>query len=914
MQPIRTFNISPSLPPRLEPLRQLAYNLHWDWNVETKDLFRRLDPELWESSRHNPVLMLGTISQVRLQEAVEDEGFLAQMDRAARQLDDYLQERTWYDKNRKIISSELSDDAVKTQRSAGVASRGYVEPAQKECYAYFSAEFGLVDCLPIYSGGLGVLAGDHLKSASDLGLPLVGVGLLYQQGYFAQYLNADGWQQERYPINDFYNLPLHLERHPDGSELRIAVDYPGRTVHARVWRVQVGTVPLYLMDTNIEPNRPYDQDITDRLYGGDIDMRIHQEIMLGVGGVRMLKALGLKVTAYHMNEGHAAFLALERIRMLIQEEGLSYTAARQVVASSNIFTTHTPVPAGIDLFPPDKVLYYLGHYADIFGFPPDQLLGLGRENTGDLTSPFSMAVLALKMATFANGVAQLHGVVSREMFHGLWRNLPVEEVPITAITNGVHARSCVAKSTQELYDRYLGPNWSSQGVDNPLWHRLETIPDEELWRNHERCRLDMVVYVREHLVRTIRERGASPVEIVQAQEVLDPYVLTIGFARRFATYKRATLWMRDLERIKQILCGNKDRKVQFVIAGKAHPKDSPGKELIRDIVHFIREQECDKQVVFVPNYDIHVARLLVAGCDVWLNTPRRPREASGTSGMKAAMNGLPNLSVLDGWWDEADYVHTGWAIGHGERYDDPNYQDEVEANALYDLIEQEVMPMFYDRDAEGLPRQWIAKMKAAIRLNCPFFNTARMVRQYALQAYFPASDRYHTLTAQAYTPAKELADWKENLVDHWFNIKVENVDISEPSEIQVNQIIPVKAKVNLATLTPADVQVELYQGSVDADGEIVRGVPVVMDCQGENDGCSMYTANIVYTTSGLQGLSLRVLPKHEHLSSSYEPRLIAWAEPNAVQIHRLDSQNGNGASEGHDNVASGEVAQHPVTI
>ncbi len=526
MQPIRTFNVSPSLPPRLEPLRRLAYNLHWDWNVETKDLFRRLDPDLWESSRHNPVLMLGTISQARLLEVVEDEGFLAQMDRANRQLEDYLQERTWYQKQR--------------------------ENKPKECYAYFSAEFGLVDCLPVYSGGLGVLAGDHLKSASDLGLPLVGVGLLYQQGYFAQYLNADGWQQERYPINDFYNMPLHLERNPDGSELRIAVDYPGRKVYARVWRVQVGAVPLYLLDTNIEPNNPYDHDITDQLYGGDIDMRIHQEIMLGIGGVQMLKALGLKVTAYHMNEGHAAFSALERIRLLIQEAGLDYAEAKQVVASSNIFTTHTPVPAGIDLFAPDKVLYYLGYYAEIFDLPKEQFLGLGRENTGDLSAPFSMAVLALKMATFSNGVAQLHGVVSRQMFQGLWKKVPVEEVPIAAITNGVHARSCVAKSTQELYDRYLGPNWSSAPVDSPLWERMDAIPDEELWRNHERCRLDMILYVREHLVKHLRDRGASPSEIVQAQEVLDPYALTIGFARRFATYKRATLWMRDIERIKRI--------------------------------------------------------------------------------------------------------------------------------------------------------------------------------------------------------------------------------------------------------------------------------------------------------------------------------------------------------------------------
>jgi starch phosphorylase len=854
MQPIRTFNVSPSLPSRLEPLRKLAYNLHFDWNVESKDLFRRLDPDLWESSHHNPVLMLGTISQSRLLEVVEDEGFLAQVDRAARQLEDYLQERTWYKKQR--------------------------NQHQKECYAYFSAEFGLVDCLPVYSGGLGVLAGDHLKSASDLGLPLVGVGLLYQQGYFAQYLNADGWQQERYPINDFYNMPLHLERNPDGTELRIAVDYPGRKVYARVWRVQVGTVPLYMLDTNIEPNKAYDHDITDQLYGGDIDMRIHQEIMLGIGGVQMLKALGYEVTAYHMNEGHAAFSALERIRILIQEQGLSYRQARQVVASSNIFTTHTPVPAGIDLFAPDKILYYLGYYADIFGLPKEQFLGLGRENTGDLSSPFSMAVLALKMATFSNGVAQLHGVVSRQMFQGLWQKVPVDEVPITAITNGVHARSCVSKSTQELYDRYLGPNWSSAPPDNQLWERMDAIPDEELWRNHERCRLDMVLYVRDHLVKHLRDRGASASDIAQAQEVLDPNVLTIGFARRFATYKRATLWMRDLERIKRILLSNKNRKVQFVIAGKAHPKDIPGKELIRDINHFIREHHLEKQVVFVPNYDIHIARLMVAGCDIWLNTPRRPREASGTSGMKAAMNGLPNLSVLDGWWDEADYVRTGWAIGHGENYEDPNYQDEIEANALYELLEKEVIPLFYDhRDGDGLPRPWVAKMKDAIRLNCPFFNTARMVREYAQRAYFPASDRYHTLTVNNYAPAKELAAWKAKLGEHWFNIKIKDIDVSTASDIEVNQTVAVKAKVDLATLNPDDVQVELYQGSIDANGDIVSAIPVVMDYQGKDpDSLSVYTANITYTTSGLQGLSLRVLPRNQYLSSPYEPRLIAWAE------------------------------------
>lgn len=856
MQPIRTFNVTPSLPPRLEPLRKLAYNLHWDWNTETKDLFRRLDTDLWESSRHNPVLMLGNISQQRLLEVAEDEGFLAQMDRAARQLDDYLRERNWYRKNR---SQKLGNNP-------------------QECFAYFSMEFGLTDCLPVYSGGLGVLAGDHLKSASDLGLPLVGVGLLYQEGYFSQHLNADGWQQERYPINDFYNMPLHLERNPDGSELRIAVDYPGRQVFARVWRVQVGTVPLYLLDTNINPNNPYDHDITDRLYGGDMDMRIHQEMMLGIGGVRMLKALGLKVTAYHMNEGHSAFSSLERIRIMMQEEGLGYWEARQVTRATQLFTTHTPVPAGIDLFPADKIMHYLGYYADIFGLTREQFLSLGRENTGDLQAPFSMAIFAIKMSTFVNGVAKLHGVVSRDMFQGLWPGLPINEVPITSITNGVHARSCIAKSTQELYDRYLGPHWASTAPDQPLWERVNKMPDDELWRNHERCRSQLVVFTRERLQKSLRERGASPAEIAAASEVLDPSVLTIGFARRFATYKRATLFMRDIERIKRIVMGNKERPVQFVIAGKAHPQDIPGKELIRAIVHFIREQGMSHHIVFIPDYDINVSRFLVAGCDVWLNTPRRPREASGTSGMKAAMNGLLNLSILDGWWDEADYVRTGWPIGAGEVYDDLTYQDEIEANALYELLEQEVVPLFYERDPEGLPRRWIARMKDAIRLNCPFFNTARMVREYAERGYFSASDRFAIMTADNYSAAKEISRWRSHLNEQWYHIKIINVDIDATSDLQVNQNVGVKARIYLAGLTPNDVQIQLYQGAINAEGQITNGMSVIMDYQGQdNQNVSIYTGNIIYTSSGLQGLSLRVLPNHPHLSSPYEPRVIIWA-------------------------------------
>jgi starch phosphorylase len=886
MQPIRTFNVSPSLPPRLEPLRKLAHNIFWDWSIETKDLFKRLDPDLWDSSRHNPVLMLGTISQERLREVTEDAGFLAQMDRAARELSDYLSERI-------VDEVHRTPNWYQKQRSRQVSDR----PGQ-ECYAYFSAEFGLIDCLPIYSGGLGVLAGDHLKSASDLGLPLVGVGLLYQRGYFSQYLNADGWQQERYPINDFYNMPLSLKRNPDGSELRISVDFPDRVVYARVWRAQIGAVPLYMLDTNIEPNSPYDQDITDALYGGDTDLRIHQEILLGIGGVRMLRALGLQVTAFHMNEGHAAFLSLERIRKMIVEDGLTFAEARQVAQASQIFTTHTPVPAGIDLFAPDSIMHYLGHYAQTFGLSREEFLALGRENTGDLTAPFSMAILAIKMASFVNGVSKLHGAVSRQMFKGLWPDVPTAEVPITSITNGVHARSCVAKSTQELYDRYLGPNWSDAPPDHALWERIKAIPDEELWRNHERCRSELVMFVRERLRKSLRDRGASPIEINRAQEVLDPSVLTIGFARRFATYKRATLFLRDLDRIKRILLDlHKDRlhagrldpkkhAVQFVIAGKSHPKDVPGKELIRDILRFTRDEGMEHNVVFIPDYDMYVSRLLVAGCDVWLNTPRRPREASGTSGMKAAMNGLPNLSVLDGWWDEADYIRTGWPIGHGEDYDDSHHQDDVEANALYDLIEKELVPLFYDRDQEGLPRGWLAKMKDAIRLNCPFFNTARMVREYATRSYFPASDRGYQMSVSHYAAAKEIAQWKARLFEHWYDIKIVDVNVdtedAEPDspqlDVRVGQRIQVKARLNLAALSADDVQVELYQGAINADSQIVEGIAVPMEFQGPDDHHhSIYTVDISYAQSGLQGLSLRVLPKHPLLSNPHEMGLILWA-------------------------------------
>lgn len=852
MKPIRTFKVIPTLPVALEPLRRLAHNIYWDWSTEAKSLFHRLDHDLWSNTRHNPVKMLGQMSQARLEQLAQDEGFLAHMRRAVAQLDNYLlRDRIWY----------------------GQQQRG----DRQECYAYFCAEYGLSYCVPIYSGGLGVLAGDHLKSASDLGLPLVAVGLLYQEGYFAQYLNADGWQQERYPINDFYNMPLHPITQEDGSELIIEVEYPGRKVYARAWRLDVGGVPLYLLDTNIERNRdPYDHDITDELYGGDIDLRIHQEMMLGIGGVRLLKALGYCPTVYHLNEGHSAFLILERIRTLMQEEGLSFNEAKQLVQSTQLFTTHTPVSAGFDMFDPDKTMYYVGHYAQDFGLGREEFLGLGRENTGDFNSPFSMAALALKTSSFINGVSQLHGEVSRRMFQGLWPGVPVEEVPITAITNGVHARSIVAISTQDLYDRYLGPNWDQEPGDRPLWEKVKDIPDEELWRNHERCRSDLVVFIRRRLIGHLARRGATDTEMEKLRQVLNPHFLTIGFARRFATYKRANLFMRDLARLKTILQGNKDRQVQFLIAGKAHPKDIPGKELIRQIIHMAREEGLEDHVVFVPGYNLHVARKMVAGCDVWLNTPRRPREASGTSGMKAAMNGLLNVSILDGWWDEADFTGTGWAIGQGEMYDDPDYQDQVEASALYDLLEKEIVPLFYDRNALDVPTGWVQKMKANIRLNCPRFNTARMVRDYATRAYFPISDRHRAMTADHYQAVKDLAIWKHRLFEQWYNIKITDVSIPTGETVQVGQAIPVAVSVSLAGLRPEDVQLEIFTGPVDDQQEIQGAQTITMLHQNQQGDSHRYTAEVIYECSGHLGFALRILPQHPHLADAYEPRLVHW--------------------------------------
>ena len=861
MKPIRTFAVIPSLPPPVERLRDLAYNLRWAWNQDTIALFRRLDSDLWESTGHNPILILGTIDQAKLEAAAADEGFLAHLARVAEDLDAYLAgESTWF-------------------------SRTY-GATQSPLVAYFSAEFGVTDCLSIFAGGLGLLAGDHLKSASDVGIPLVGVGLLYQQGYLRQRLDEAGWQHEIYADNDFHTLPLSLERRPDGSPQTVAVAYPGRQVTAQMWRVQVGRLTLFLLDTNIPANQPEDRDITDQLYGGDLELRLRQEILLGIGGYRALLALGLAPIVYHMNEGHSAFLGLERARGLMETHGLAFAEAREAASAGLIFTTHTPVPAGHDQFPPDLIDRYLTDYARGLGLSRHDFLGLGRYNPDDEGSTFSMTVLALRLAAHSNGVSRLHGQVSRRMMQSIWPGVPEDEIPIGHVTNGVHFRSWISYEMDQLYDRYLGLRWREEPADQSVWERAERISAEVLWRTHERRRERLVAFARRRLRAQREQRSAPQSEIEAADEALDPEALTIGFARRFATYKRATLLLRDPERLARILNDPK-RPVQIIFAGKAHPRDNEGKDLIKQVVALCRQEPFRRRLVFLEDYDIAMARYLVQGSDVWLNTPRRPMEASGTSGMKAMANGVLNLSVLDGWWDEAwrgsdsKLTLIGWAIGGRETYDNPAYQDQVEAEALYELLEREVIPTFYDRGADGLPRRWIARMRASLATLCPVFNTHRMVREYTERFYLPAAARYRHLVADGAAPARALAAWKARVRANWSQVHVEAVDTGSLTEIEVGRAVHVKAQVQLGALTPDDVVVELYQGQVNANDEIVAAQAISMQQVGPaRESRYLFEADTLpCRTSGLHGYTVRVLPHQPDLDTPFLPGLIVWAEP-----------------------------------
>jgi starch phosphorylase len=851
---IKTFQVFPDVPAPLQPLLEMANNLWWVWHPDAAELFRRLDRNLWEEVNHNPVKLLGIIDQKRLLEMAANDGYMAQLSRVYDAFKYHLKETGWFAK---------SHAAVAAQKKPLLA-------------AYFSAEFGLHESLPVYSGGLGILAGDHLKSASEIGLPLVAMGLLYRNGYFQQYLTADGWQQEAYPEMDFYNLPIEPVKHTDGSPVQIRVDLPENAVFCKVWRSNVGRVPLYLLDTNLPENSPADREITGKLYGGGPEMRIKQEIVLGIGGVRALEALHIEPTVFHMNEGHSAFLALERIRVLLENSPLTFDQARQYVMATNVFTTHTPVPAGIDTFSPDMMSKYFRNYYPSLKLDEEGFFALGREEVTNKKQGFSMAVLAIRLADSVNGVSELHGDVSRKMWHNLWPQVPPDEVPLKHITNGIHVRSWLAPDLVYVLDRYLSGKWQTDPTDQSVWEGVMQIPDEELWRCHERCRERLVGWTRSTLKDQLTRRGASFDDISMAEEVLDPEALTIGFARRFASYKRGALLLRDVARLQRLLEDTK-RPIQFIFAGKAHPADHEGKELIKAIVNFARNPAVRRKVVFVENYDINIARALVQGVDVWLNTPRRGMEASGTSGMKAAANGVLNCSILDGWWVEGYAPDLGWAIGRGETYADGNTQDQLESQALYDILEKQIIPLFYKRTVDNIPRDWIARMKMCMRKLAPVFNTNRMVRDYTEKFYIPADMRGRDLAADNLDRSIKLAKAKEMLRQRWGGVKIVGVHVAGNGHYRVGENMQVEALVDLPNVDPREVSVELYAGPITATGEI--GAPKIlrMDYTKQIAGARhVFSGQIECRTSGRQGFAVRVLPGEPDMATPFEPGLIAW--------------------------------------
>ena len=840
-----TFQVVPALPERLAGLREMAYNLLWSWDDELRQIFTRLDRELWEQCGQNPVLMLGRVSQARLDELSRDDGFLSLYERTLRHFRAYLEEPTWWDKRY----------------------------GERPLVAYFSAEYGLSEALPIYSGGLGVLSGHHLKSASDLGVPLVGVGLLYQQGYFHQYLASDGWQQESYRDNDFFNLPVLPARGPDGRELAVTLELAGEPVQVKVWRVEVGRLPLFLLDTNLPANPVGLRDVTDQLYGGDQETRIRQEVVLGMGGLRALRALGLEPAVCHLNEGHSAFLALERLRGLVKEHGLTPREALEVVRAGAVFTTHTPVPAGFDVFPQELMDRYFAPFCRETGLGPAELLALGHDDSEP--GRFNMAGLALRTSALVNGVSRLHGQVSRRLLRKFAPQVPEAEMPIGHVTNGVHTRSCVSKDMAGLFDRYLGPEWWRRPGEAATWEGVDAIPDEELWATHERRRERLVAFARRRLARQLEQRAVSQRDVERARGVLNTRALTIGFARRFATYKRATLLLQDLERLRRIML-DPERPVQFIFAGKAHPRDQPAKEMLKAVVHFCQTEEFRRHAVFLEDYDIVTARYLVQGVDVWLNTPRRGLEASGTSGMKVLPNGGLNLSIPDGWWCEVDDPQAGWSIGRGEEYADHAYQDAVESSALYDLLEKELVPIFYARAQDGLPRAWIQRMKRSLRTLSPIFSTNRMLAEYGERYYLPAARHHAELCADGFARARGVAAWKQRVEAAWAAVRVESARAVEPGARTVGQGFAVEARVRLGALRPADVAVEAAYGPLDAQMRLPAPEVVPLELRQSLDGLHLYAGVVPCDRTGLMGYGVRVRPAHPDAASLLATGLMTW--------------------------------------
>jgi glycogen phosphorylase len=849
MKHVLAYQVFPRLPGSLSFLGVLSRNLWWSWKPDAIELFRRVDPRLWEESGRNPIVFATQVSQERLRKLSMDDSFLAHLDRVRQQF-----------KERVLASPDI------VQNPYGTGTR----------IAYFSMEFGIHESLPLFAGGLGVLAGDHLKSSSHMGLPMVAVGLLYRQGYFRQLLDPNGWQQETYPESDLYSLPLVRVKNSDGGDLRIALEGPSGEILADVWKIMIGRIPLILLDTNVMDNPPAIRDITGRLYNSDPAIRLAQEVLMGIGGMQALRAMGIEPTVCHMNEGHSTFSNLERLAQVMEQHQLDVDTALQVVARSSVFTTHTPVAAGHDEFPPEMVRPYIKTLAKRLMVSEDDVLAWGRTANAHPQGPFSMFILGLRLAQHCNGVSRLHGRVARRMWTHVWPERSEEDTPITHITNGVHHSSFIAPDIVMLFERYLGPEWHYGSRKAENIERIDEIYDEELWRAHEMNRTRLVSKVRELLVKQYSRRNAPTAVVKAAENALNPEVLTIGFARRFATYKRANLILRDPERLKAILT-SADRPVQIIFAGKAHPQDNEGKELIRNIIQFTRQHNVAKHIAFLEDYDMGIARHLVQGVDVWLNTPRRPLEACGTSGMKAAVNGALNLSILDGWWDEGYTPERGWSIGSGEEFSDHPYQDAVENQALYNLLENDVIPTFYNRVSGNMPVQWLAKMKASMKMAMAEFCSHRMVGDYQQRFYIPSVQRHKELVADNAAEAKRLSVLHKRLKDLWKQIRVEFPERDHEGPFQVDDNFKVSTLVHLGDLTPDEVDVELYYGRMVRTAEVSKGLtqPMTM-VENRGRGSYLYRCTVTCRDSGRYGFTVRVVPRADDWIR-YTPGLLTWA-------------------------------------
>ncbi len=844
--------VNPQLPKRIEKLSEIGYNLWWSWNTEFLKLFKEIDIDLWESVNKNPIKFLKLVTQEKLEKAAQSPEFLKKYDKVVENFEDYMKSKNnWFEKK----YPDNKNDVI----------------------AYFSAEYGLDQTLAIYSGGLGILSGDHLKSASDLGVPLVAIGLLYKKGYFNQKINGNGIQETEYNDIDIENLPIESVKDSEGKDVLVALHFPKKKIYLKAWKVNVGRVELYLLDSDIEANIPEYREITKTLYGGDREMRIQQEIILGQGGVAMLKALGYNPTIYHMNEGHSSFLILELIYNLMKEKQVSFQIARDIVASKTVFTTHTPVPAGNDIFTLSLVEKYFKDYWDKLGITKQEFFQMGMKPDVQIdTTGFNMGILALKVAGKKNGVSKLHGAVSRELFGEVWPNIAANESPITYVTNGIHTCSWLSPHLKELYNKYLIPYWQDRIYDDEVWKKISDVPNEELWKAHQERKVKMLAIVKENTINRLRRCGYNYDEIMKIVDCLDPNALTIGFARRFATYKRATLIFKDLERITQIL-NNKNQKVQIIFAGKAHPADKEGQDLIKYIHEISMKPQFKGKVFLLENYNIAMSKYLISGVDVWLNTPRRPMEASGTSGQKASVNGVINFSILDGWWAEGYNAKNGWKIGESLEYSDYESQDRADSQSIYDTLENKIIPMYYEKDEDGISSRWMQTMKESIISTGGKYSTSRMLTDYVDKLYIPLCNLYNNYYAEL-GKVGELNEWKKSIKNAWDNIEITQENNLDNITLDAGNNIEVRCKVKLPNINKDNIEAQVYYGKISENGTVddISIIPMELEEADEESKIYTYKAKVNLINGGNYGYTFRVMPKHEMILDSANLDLIKW--------------------------------------